>query len=610
MKIISYEKNNTHIENNLKKDLLIPCLIYKIPIEVSRNKNLNFIEETVLKLIQIDNTLKDDITRLSKMIGFYSEKKDNDKTKIVNLIVNKLKDLKMFNTYQDEENNEVIVYQFYREIYTNKLLPIITKEINKFSYVDKSINKYKDNEQYKQIIFKKDISSKKPITAILVKHNNNLSQNITKEEVIKTIYQHNQQKYKNNGLIDYKNFKIDTIGSPELVYLHVKYFITKNIESFVITNGFTNDFSFILRYIFETNHSELLNLFRNELKTDTNQQNYDLKVPFEDKINQFLEVKKLIQDIEFRSIQSKQDNSKEQIKKIKNRLALSLYDVIEKSFESLSQNMDDSNDLKNQKLLEKLAIKTGFNIDTNITLPIFKVHNNDNLQKYFAKTLIYKKDELYEIALKYPNILFILKILFDFRNGLKHSQKDELLKQIDIDKLLEYKEIVYQIISIVLHIKPKDIEQSNLEIDEDIYFTNAYIDLENEFNIDIFNLFPQEIKENLKNINFYLNDLEFKINQHNIVKEVLNNLYSSLELLLRINISKLPNKASLGYIYNYLKNNENISNEHLKLIDEIISLRKHGNPTIEETSAISKDKLKKLKERCYLYINKLAQGEI
>jgi len=80
MKIISKENYHSNIEHILKKDLLVPCFVYKVPIEVSKNRTLNFIEETVLKLIQIDQSLKQDIQRLSKMIGFYSEKKDEDKT--------------------------------------------------------------------------------------------------------------------------------------------------------------------------------------------------------------------------------------------------------------------------------------------------------------------------------------------------------------------------------------------------------------------------------------------------------------------------------------------------------------------------------------------------
>ena len=79
MKIISKEIHKKNKEYMLKKDLLLPCFMYKIPIEISRHRTLNFIEETVWKLIQIDEDLKQDVRRLSKMIGFYSENKNEDK---------------------------------------------------------------------------------------------------------------------------------------------------------------------------------------------------------------------------------------------------------------------------------------------------------------------------------------------------------------------------------------------------------------------------------------------------------------------------------------------------------------------------------------------------
>ena len=94
MKIISKENLQGNIEHILKKDLLIPCFVYKIPIEVSKNRTLNFIEETILKLIHIDENLKQNVKKLSEMLGFYSDNKEEDRTKIVELIVSKLKDLR------------------------------------------------------------------------------------------------------------------------------------------------------------------------------------------------------------------------------------------------------------------------------------------------------------------------------------------------------------------------------------------------------------------------------------------------------------------------------------------------------------------------------------
>lgn len=193
MKIISKENLQGNIEHILKKDLLIPCFVYKIPIEVSKNRTLNFIEETILKLIHIDENLKQNVKKLSEMLGFYSDNKEEDRTKIVELIVSKLKDLRLDDDVQ-ENKSEVIVYQFYQEAYTNELLPIITKELNDFSFDDKS-HRFKDYNEYLQVEFKQSIGSKKNTTAILA---NKFNRNLISRQIRyhKTIFEHNQQKFK------------------------------------------------------------------------------------------------------------------------------------------------------------------------------------------------------------------------------------------------------------------------------------------------------------------------------------------------------------------------------------------------------------------------------
>ena len=45
MKILSVESDKDSIDYKLKKDLLIPCWIYKVPIETSRENKLNVVFE-------------------------------------------------------------------------------------------------------------------------------------------------------------------------------------------------------------------------------------------------------------------------------------------------------------------------------------------------------------------------------------------------------------------------------------------------------------------------------------------------------------------------------------------------------------------------------------
>ena len=606
MKIISKENLQGNIEHILKKDLLIPCFVYKIPIEVSKNRTLNFIEETILKLIHIDENLKQNVKKLSEMLGFYSDNKEEDRTKIVELIVSKLKDLRLDDDVQ-ENKSEVIVYQFYQEAYTNELLPIITKELNDFSFDDKS-HRFKDYNEYLQVEFKQSIGSKKNTTAILANKFNREFNKPTKSDIIKTIFEHNQQKFKGGHRIDYKDFKIETVGDPELLYLHVKLYMP-NIKSFVITNGFTNDFSPILRKLFEEQYSELLNIFKNETRVDVQKiQNNNIDIPFENSIDRYGDVKNIIEKIEKQSlILKKEDSGKDIIVRANDLLAQSLYDVIEKAFYYLSQNLTDTEDLKKKELIQTLAKECGFKIDKKKYLPIFKVHNNDNLQKYFAKALLFKKDELYELAMNYPDILFTLKELFDLRNPLKHSgQREETLLEFNPENLFEYKEIIYKSISVILRVKQKNINTQGVTIDDtDSHLGNAHLDLENEFGIDVVKQFPQELKDNLEWINFNLNGMDFEQNKSAVVNEVLTRLYSSMELLLRKKINDLPKNVSLGYIYNIVLERKSLPENDLKLINDLKELRGHGNLSLEEVLAIKEKELIELKNSCFLFIKRL-----
>lgn len=648
MKIISQENyNKNEIEYSLKKDLLIPCFVYKIPIETSRNKDLNFIEETILKLIQIDDSLRNDVMQLSKMLGFYDEKSTDDKTKIISLILTKLKNLRI-DDEEDKDNTEVTIYQFYQEAYTNELLPLITKEINEFSYPEKDYP-YNDTNN-RQISFKKDVQAKKFTKAILAKWNEEKPLKPLKADIIKTIYMHNQNKYQGIHTIDYSNFNIKVFES-ELVYLHVKLYIPKNnIRSFVITNGFTNDFSTLLRKIFEYKHQDLLKLIRNETKSDVEDiAPKKIEIPFDDKINNFRELKELIKTIEIENEKLQQDEiEKDEVKKSKDRYIQSLYDLTERIFAVFSNELEVNKTLQNKTLVKKLAKEFGFKIDSKKHLSIFNVDSRDNLQKYIAKSLIYKKNELYDVAKFFPSLFFTLNNLLSLRNGVKHSDKEKTLKSVNADNLNKYRRVIYKILTIILKIKQKTVSQNNMDNDDNILMQNAYIDLEENINIDVINKLPQEVEDNLISINFYLSSVEFKTNKFNVVKEVINNLYSTFEFLLRQDINTLvlneddivskdevlrkiredieigesfykvspkmielalkKQGASLGaYMLIYLYHKKDININDVKLIEKIISLRGHGSPSIEDVGKITKEDLLSIKDNSFKLVKNLIE---
>lgn len=652
MKILSLEDKKDNIQFSLKSDILIPCWVYKVPIKVKKGSQINFIEKTILELSKLDNSLKDDANRLSIILGFYNKDKSKDKTDILKLMLKKISSLRLEEVEDelDEKNIDVNIYQFFQEVYSNEILPIVTKDINNYSYSENNA-KYHENF-YRKITFKSDISSTKSIKAFLVdKFDKKNYTYPTQGDLIKTMFIHNQNQYENGHSIDYTDTNIDINGKPELIYLHTKLYIpTSNIEHVIMTNGFTNDYSPVFKNIFTDNFQELLQLFRQKLKSDTDKiKETDIGIPFESKIKTYPTIMSNIRNIE-KEIVLLQDNlsSSKEIKNAK-KIAEKYYDIIEELLKILSLNIKDNKSLKEKAIIKKTAKEIGFKIDRNRYFKVFNVSSKENLQKFLAKCIIYKKEELYELASRYPKLLFILDELFIMRNGLKHADKESTLNNIDEKELLGYKDLVYDSISIILKINQKSVD--NKEINNDnMNYVNAYIDLEEELPIDIISKLPQDIKDSLVSINYYISDNnDFEINKYNTVKEVINLIYSIFEFIIKKLVNSLPiddkqkitdkevvldqilskvdigeslttvgdnmlkqalnNKGgSLGaysLIYFYLQ--DNIDKELVYLIEEILTLRKHGVPTMEEVQSITKEKLLTLKRETLKYIEKLLE---
>lgn len=654
MKILSIEQNNDSIQYSLKRDMLVPCWVYSVPIKVKKGSQLNFIEKTVLELIQIDNSLKNDIERLSSILGFFSHDKKEDKTEILKLILKKIDSLRLeeIENELDEKDDDVNIYQFYQEVYSNEVLPIVTKDVKNYSY---SENNAKFHENYfRKIIFKPNISSSKTIKSFLIdKFDKNTYTYPSQSDLIKTIFLHNQSNCETCHKIDYTDTNIDINEKPELVYLHTKLYIpSNNIEKIIITNGFTNGFSSLFRNIFMDQFQEFLKLFREELATDVDKRKEtDIKIPFDNHINHYPVIESNIRKIEkeFPILQDNLSNSKE-IKSAK-KIAEIYYDIIEELLKNLTINKKYNSSLKDKVLLKKLAIDIGFKINSKNKFKIFNVSfSKDNLQKYLAKAIIYKVKELYEIADKYPKFLYILEELFPYRNAFKHSDNESNIEKINEYKLIKYKSIVYDIISIVLKINQttNEIEYIN---DDMGYIQNAYIRLESELSIETMSKLPQEIKDNFVSINFYLSEEnDFDTNKYNTVKEVINTIYSTFEFILKKLVNNIPSEkkqqfsdkkralskiqsseitlgesltsvgenmlnqalnntgGSLGaYMLIYLYFQDYTENEFINLIEEILILRKHGVPTMEEVQNITKDKLDNLKQESYKYLEKLLE---
>jgi len=642
VKILSLETNKHGINYSIKKDLLIPCRLYKVSIETPREKKLNFLEETILKLINIDDELLTDIDKLTLMLGF-------DNTAVVELALKRLKALKL--TFDDIEisQNEVKVYTFYQESYTGELLPIMTLKNHEYSYPEKN-SKYKE-DYYRTITFKKDIHSSKKSEAILIDRYLEYPSKPTYEDIIKTIYLHNKNDYKHYARVDYTNFNIDIVNTNEVIFLHVKLFIpNSSIDNFIISNGFTNDYSTLLRQLYENNHQDLISYFRKELKQDVETEKTEVKIPFDDRISHYADVEKNIRICEENYVKMQDLSSKNQMKHYKEVMLKGLYDGIENAFSTLVESLENTNGIRKKRVIMRRAIDAGFNLDmAKDMLPIFKVSKKDNLQKYLAKALLHKKNELYEIALNFPNFLYTLNNLFKLRNPLKHIDKEEAISKLDEKVLEKYRDEIYMVISMLLRIKQKKTD-NEVSHDDDLYFQNSYIDLEEELSIDILKKLPQEIQDNLVSVNYYLNELDFEDNKFAVVKESVNLLSSTFEYFFRdligliildiepikskddildyikqrceveldeslytvsptnIEAAQKKNSASLGaYFLVYLSYQDEIDTKIVEIIQNILEGRKHGNPSMEVVEKTTLEELKKLKIDSFQLIKRLVE---
>lgn len=655
MKIISKKVNNVNIEYALKKDILIPCWVYNVPIKVNKSGQLNFLEKTVLELIQIDKTLKNDIRKLSEILGFFSKDKKDDRTEILNLVLKKISCLGLedINLAIEEETIDVNCYKFYQEAYTNELLPIITKDINSYSFSDNNV-KFNENF-YRKITFKPSISSSEKITSFLIdQFNRNEPTYPSQNDLIKTIFLHNQNIQEGSHKIGYTDINIEINGKPELVYIHTRLYIpSSNFEQIIFTNGFTNGFSSLFKNIFQNKFQDFINLVRQDLKSDLEQRNEtDIELPFESSINKYSIIVSNIRIIEKEVVllEDNLSNSRE-IKNAK-KIAEKYYDIIEELLKILTKDKIENNMLKDKYLIKELAKDIGFKIDRKTEYKIFNVSALNNLQKYLGKAILYKMNEMYQIADKYPGLLFIINKLFMYRNPLKHSDKESILKKINEKDLIKYKYIVYDMISIILKIKQINPTLENFN-DDSLYYRNAYLQVESELSIETINSLPQEIKDNLVLINYYLSkENNFDLNKYNTVKEVINNIYSTFEYILKKFINNIPlnekekinnkniildkiklsniiigdslinvrenmlNQAlinqggSLGaYMLLYIYFNEKIDNDFISFIENLLVIRGHGTPTMEEVLRITEEQLNNIKKETYMYLEKIIEGD-
>ncbi len=605
-KIISIDEK-TSIDNVLKRDILIPVKVYKVPIIIKKDYELNFLEKTILDLKNVDNSLEQkDIVNL---LGL------NSKEDLVKFVLNKIEEENLIqNNQKEDKEDEVKIYWFYQELITGKLLPIISQEITDFCHTKEE--KWSNIEDVKNIKFEKN---SKNISAKSFRYEN--YPNPTKDEFIKTIIINNQYIANSKYLtkIRYKQLSNFNTFDSETMYLHTRLFIPQDNRNIIlITDGLDGDFSNYLIKIIEDNFSDFMSNLKSRSKIDIDHKSkQNIQIPFDGKIENFREIKHLIVKIETDLQKYEVSISADEKIRYKKEILKNLFDAIEKSFEKLSKNLQCST-LINRERIINLAKEKSFKVKGKMN--IFGVSNKNNIQKFIALAIFHNCEEIQRLD---KNSFIFLDNLLKIRNDLKHSTPIDV-NSININDFIHKS---YGIISLILRIRQKAIKKDDIK-DEDIvdnekelYF-NAANDID-EYFLTIKNKIDNHLKEQIAQIKFIVDELPFS---QDSIKQAINEIYSTFEYIFK-DIEKIDKKKvfekysnlpielqtvkinkSLGtYYLNYIfhfGNRQDLTN----FIVKIIKLRGHGNQNITHFS-VSKEELKDIKSKTFEYIKHIMEGK-
>jgi len=589
MKIISFDEK-IDIEYILKRDILIPCFMYNFSIEI-KEKGKNILEETIFKLKKFDSRLE--AKEIANLLGF------DDKIDLIKVVLEK--------NFQDEDKRiDTKFIHFFKEVYTNNFLPLIATKIDKFYYFIEHKKTFEKNNKKIDVITLNSNFNHTPPT-----------QTDFHKIIIKNIKNRIYSKYIEKlspKMIEKINFEF----TPEKVYIHTRFIIPKeNPSTFLITTGFDNGFSLELKELLNNNFKNLVVSLKEKVKTENVEETQNkIKLPFEG-VDKYPNIKRLVKNIE-RNYQNYQNNDLAKNKqKEKQKILKDLFEMIERSFEIIIKT---DMDIETSQLFA--ILKDRYNFKYNRDFKLF-THRKNSIHQYLRQAIALNVDELKELP---KNTLIFINKLLSIRDNLMHS-KEVNLNEIDISKYIKNS---YKIISILLHLKQINIENSIETQIEETYF-NSKNKIEKEF-IDVVNYFDDYILEKLEDIDFYLNEIKYEKDSINVSKNVILSLYSIFEYIFKakiknLNITKkeilkkfpiLPpelkgvnekyilsaqkkENSTLGgvyLVYMYENNDKKLTN----LISEIIKYRGHGNLV----KPLSKEKLLDIKNRSFEYIKKLS----
>lgn len=475
MKIVSYRQNISGIDIATQKAILWPCLAFNVTVPIQKEKDLNIFEETVLKMIDVETS---ETEKLSELLSLKPQLIEFIKSRLVelNLITDRFEltadGLELIEHFDKEENEYEVVTLFVNMV-SGELFPVVVENLE-------FIRDYNINGN--QVTFNigtsgnpREIRAKK--IRYSFEHKNKILSN---EDVIKTVNSFRKLYNRFSSVIGSKiklpKFakkmgRITINQKPEEVYMHCKVIIPKGNSDFLVTDPFGFDFSTQLTKNIQNedndgflkalrNRAESLIMEENNQKTDKEDNEWYKGLFSIEILNRYRTLKRHLEKVEDNYLKSKEKvkntDDEKRIKDNQSKMVQSLYQVMESVLKQIEKDYPSDISYKeifasqsskiNQKMLEKFAIKVGFDIPKTKSFLNLQPNTVNSLNNGIVKVelmialALSKANEdvnhpFYILAKNVPYFFDFMKKLKEYRDPVAHG--DEL--DISIFKVVSYR---------------------------------------------------------------------------------------------------------------------------------------------------------------------------
>jgi len=632
MKIISYKQNISGIDIAIQRDILWPCHAFNITVPVQKERDLNIFEETVLKMIDVETS---ETKKLSELLSLNVELVDFIKSRLIELeLISerfelRAEGIKLIEKFENEEEEYEVVTLFINLI-SGEILPVIIQKLEIIKEYELKGNR---------VSFKiGSAGNGKEVKATKIRYiSEHKKKRIRTTDVIKTVHSFRRLYNRFSSTLGSKinlpkfarNMGSVTINEiAEEVYLHCKVMIQKGSSDFLVTDPFGFDFSSQLtKDIQNDDNDNFLKDLRSQAESRSleNEEYENLNDDWAKEIfvinelNKHQSIKRHLKKVEENYQKSKEKNdssdNEQQIKNDKSNMVKKLYEVMENTLKQIEKDYPSEMEYKeifvsqsstiNQQMLEKFAIKLGFNIPkykSFLNLQPNMITSLDNgiirpeamIALALSKANVDDNHPFHLLAKNVPDFFDYIKRLQGYRNSVAHgSELDinifkvvsfkcnscvmELDKNIEsttceecnskleeiteFDKLREITYLSLESLYPTVFLKEKKIDKSFSEKfelpNQDIL--KAKIGLDKNFTLILINSFKE-------NQDLYNQLIKIEVAELNIEKYAnvyINSIYSTLQILLDEYNTKIHKELKLLEIRSIALKNANNANFEL-----------------------------------------------